>query len=422
MPCENPLAVSMEKLKIIAFTHKTLDLSDLGKLHIESNETAQRLRPLKAIFGIEEVMILSTCNRIEFLISHQETISNEQLEKYLNAIYPSITPNDILHFVSKALIFEGEEALRHLFSVASSLDSMVVGEREIITQVRNAYNLCRQNNLTGDMIRLVIQNTVECAKKVYTLTNIARNPVSVVSLAYRKLRELHVKLDAKFLIVGAGITNTTMSKYLMKHGFTNFAVFNRSLKNAENLANDLSAKAYPLAELKNYSGGFDVIVTCTGSSEPIITREIFNSLVSNSPERLNTPYIVIDLAIPNDLDEEILKSYDVNLIAVKNLQDIAMKNIAERAKELSSCEIIIEAGIADFKKEFKERKVELAMSEVPKKVKEIREMALNEVFLKDIENLNPQSKETLDRVIAYLEKKYISMPMKMAKEVMLSQI
>lgn len=407
----------MNNLKVLAFTHKALELSDLGKLHLEEEEMGNRLRGLKSNFGIEEVMMLSTCNRIEFLFSLQGNISDEAIKGCLRTVYPSLEEDEILHFVSKTSVYKGEEALRHLFNVASSLDSLVVGEREIITQVRNSYEICRKNNLTGDLLRLVIQKTIECAKQVYTRTNIAKNPVSVVSLAYRKLKSLNVKLDARFILVGAGVTNTTMAKYLKKHGFSNFVVFNRTVEHGEKLAGELNAPAFPLAELGNYRNGFDVIVTCTGSSGAIITKEIYQNLVGNDTSRK----IVIDLAVPNDLDPEILKSYDVNLIAVNNLQEIAQKNLAERQGELTSCRVIIEDNIREFDREFRERKVELAMRQVPEKIRNIREVALNEVFAKDVGKLDPQSKETLDKVISYLEKKYISMPMKMAKEILIEE-
>jgi glutamyl-tRNA reductase len=208
-----------------------------------------------------------------------------------------------------------------------------------------------------------------------------------------------------------------MAKYLKKHGFTDFVVFNRTLTNAEKLARDLSGKAFPLSELGNYKKGFDVIVTCTGANDVIITKEMYSSLVGNDKGRK----VVIDLAVPNDLDEEILKNHDVNLIAVNTLTEIAKKNLLEREKELSACEKIIAQNIEEFHKEIKERKVELAMSDVPRKVKEIRETAVNEVFAKEIGMLDVSSKETLDKVIAYLEKKYISVPMKMAKEILIDE-
>ncbi len=408
----------MNHLKIIAATHKNFDINDIGKFHIDEKEWGNRLAALKKNSGVEELMFLSTCNRVEFLLNTNREIDKDFVNKFIASVYPEIKTKDAERTISSALVFEGEEALKHLFHVASSLDSLVVGEREIITQVRNAYELCKKLDLTGDLLRIVIQKTIECAKKVYTHTNISRNPVSVVSLAYRKLRDLNVKLDAKFLIIGSGVTNSTMAKYLKKHGFTDFVVFNRTLVNAEKLAKDISAKAFPLSELKSYKNGFDVIVTCTGSSEAIITQEIYSSLVGND----KTKKVVIDLAVPNDLDAEILKNHDVNLIAVSNLQEIADKNLKEREKELAACEKIIDENIDLFRKEIKERKIELAMSDVPRKVKEIRETAVNEVFAKEIGKLDVSSKETLDKVIAYLEKKYISVPMKMAKEILITEV
>ncbi|MEK6615005.1 MAG: glutamyl-tRNA reductase [Bacteroidota bacterium] len=408
----------MNNFKIIAITHKNFDISDVGKFHIEESEWHKRLSDSKIIMGIHELMFLSTCNRVEFLLNTSKEIDKEFVTKFILSVYPEIKAEETEKVISSSLIFEGEGALKHLFNVASSLDSLVVGEREIITQVRNAYEVCKKLNLTGDLIRIAIQKTIECGKKVYTHTNISRNPVSVVSLAYRKLRELQVKLDSKFLIIGSGVTNTTMAKYLKKHGFTNFVVFNRTIANAEKLTNELGGKAFSLSELKNYKNGFDVIVTCTGASGHIITKDIYSSLIGNDKSRK----VVIDLAVPNDLDEEILKNYDVNLIAVNNLLEIAKKNLQKREKELSSCEKIIDENIEEFRKQFKERTVELAMSDVPRKVKEIRETAVNEIFAKDIEQLDAPSKETLDKVIAYLEKKYISVPMKMAREILMEEV
>lgn len=406
----------MNTIRIIAFTHKITDINDIGKLHIEETALQGRLQFLKHYAGLDELLYLSTCNRVEFIISNNEDINNPFLKKFFAAFNPDWTPADISWAIENAQVFEGDEALRHLFNVASSIDSLVVGEREIITQVRNAYEKCSVLNLTGDLIRLAIKRTVEAAKDVYTHTNIARNPISVVSLAYRKLKELNVKQDARFLIIGSGITNTTMAKYLKKHQFANFTIFNRTLVNAQKLADELNGKAFLLTELKNYKEGFDIIVTCTGASESIITPEIYRSLVAEDKSKK----VVIDLAIPNDLDAEILNNYDVNLIAINNLQEVAKENLQAREQEMQACNIIIERNIIEFKQVLKTRKVELAMSEVPKKMKEIREIA-NEVFAKEILSLDSGSKEVLDKILSYMEKKYISVPMKMAKEILLSR-
>lgn len=407
----------MNKIKILAFTHKATDINDIGKLHIDAKQLQVRLQYLKEKANLDELLYLSTCNRVEFIFSNNQTINKSFLINFFSAFNPDWKEEEINWAIKNAQLFESEEALRHLFNVASSIDSLVVGEREIITQVRNAYEKCNEYNLTGDLIRLAIKSTVVAAKDVYTHTNIAHNSISVVSLAYRKLRELNVKQDARFLIIGSGTTNTTMAKYLKKHKFSNFTIFNRTIENAKKLAEELNSQIYTLAELKNYKKGFDIIITCTGASKTIITPAIYKSLVGKDASRK----VVIDLAIPNDLDPAILNNYDINLIAINNLQDIAKENLMAREQELIACNVIIEKNISEFKQVLKTRKVELAMSEVPKKIKEIRETA-NEVFAKELLNLNSESKEVLDKILSYMEKKYISVPMKMAKSILIEDI
>ncbi len=405
----------LQRIKIIAFTHKTTDINDIGKFHMDESDLKPRLETLKSEMGIDELLYLSTCNRVEFILSTAVAIDEPFLKKFFPAFDPDMSAAEVSWSMQNAQVFEGDAALNHLFSVASSIDSLVVGEREIITQVRNAYEQCNALGLTGDLIRIAIKSTIEVAKEVYTNTNIARNPVSVVSLAYRKLRALNVKSDARFLIIGSGVTNTNMAKYLKKHEFANFTVFNRTLENAQKLAGELNGKAFPLSELENYKGGFDIIVTCTGAAESIITPAIYKSLVGDDKAKK----VVIDLAIPNDLDSEILNNYDVNLIAVNNLQEVAKENLQAREQEMEACTVIINRNIEGFKQILKTRKVELAMSEVPRKVKEIRELAINEVFAKELSNMDAGSKEVLDKILLYMEKKYISVPMKMAKDILI---
>lgn len=404
----------MERIKIIAFTHKTANLNDIGKLHIQEDALKYRLEALKKAAALDELFYLSTCNRVEFILSTSKHIDAPFLNDFFAAFDPTWNTAQLNWAVETAQVFTGDDALRHLFYVASSIDSLVVGEREIITQVRNAYEICNEIGITGDLIRLAIKKTIEAAKEVYTHTNIAKNPVSVVSLAYRKLRALNVKQDARFLIIGSGVTNSTMAKYLKKHQYSNFTIFNRTLGNAQKLAAELNGKAYPLTELTNYKEGFDIIVTCTGASGSIITKEIYTSLLGDDQNKK----VVIDLAIPNDLDAEILNSYDINLIAINNLQEVAKENLLAREEELEACKVIVEKNIDDFKQIVRTRKVELAMSEVPEKIKAIRETA-NGVFAKELDALDANSKEVLDKILAYMEKKYISVPMKMAKEILI---
>jgi glutamyl-tRNA reductase len=407
----------LDKFHSIAFTHRNLDVKDLGLLPIDESKQLERLAHLKSAMNLTELMFLSTCNRVEFIFCSDDTVSTPFLIQFFESIYPEFSNEQKEHFAERADVFKGTNAVEHILSVASSIDSMVIGEREIITQVRNAFDFSRKLNLTGDFIRLVMRHTIETAKRVYTETSIATKPVSVVSLAYHKLREMNIPLDARMMIIGAGATNTTMSRFLRKHGFKNFVVFNRTLTKAESLAKDLNGKAFGLEALEHYEGGFDVIISCTGSDSHIITPEFYKKILIGEESRK----VVIDIAVPQDLHPEILSNHAVTHISVDFLQKISNENLKVRSNEIQHVEEIISEALFDFKHLQKVRNVELAMREVPLKVKEIRATAMNEVFKNDLESLDENSKEVLDKIISYMEKKYMSMPMIMAKEILIKK-
>ncbi len=404
----------LETLYTFAFTHRNLDLDQVGLLHIDASEQKSRLASVKENFGCKELMYLSTCNRVEFTIVSDQNVS---ISEFIKLLYPEINHEDHLKLASNADVYSHEDAVKHLLYVASSIDSMIVGEREIITQVRNAFESSRSNGLTGDFIRLLVKKAIETAKKVYTETNISKKPISVVSLAYQKLKSLNIALDSRFLIVGAGLTNTTMCKFLKKHGFTNFVVFNRSLENGQNLAIELEAASYSLNELSDYNKGFDVLITCTGANNPIIDQTIYHSLLNGEESRKT----IIDIAIPRDVDVDVVSNHDLRYISIDLLQKISDDNLKVRSKEVVQVKKILSIAIQDFADLTKERNVELAMKDVPQQVKEIRRAAMSEVFKQDIENMDPETREVLDKVLGYVEKKYISGPMKLAKEIILKK-
>jgi glutamyl-tRNA reductase len=217
-------------------------------------------------------------------------------------------------------------------------------------------------------------------------------------------------------MIGAGMTNSNMAKFLKKHGYKNFTVFNRTVEKAEALATDLKGAGFGLDTLKTFDKGFDIIITCTGAEQAIITPEVYESLLQGETSRK----VVIDIAIPHDLDAEIVKKQNVTHISIDYLQKISDKNLQERSKEIIHVEQILSEAVETFMQIHKMRKVEIAMREVPNMVKDIRSTAMNEVFKRELDSLDDESKEVLDKIIGYMEKKYMSMPMKLAKEIMLN--
>ena len=406
----------MKYLKVIAFTHKQIELKELGKLVICQENLADKLREVKAEFGISEIFYLATCNRVEFVMLTPQTVDKAFAAKFIDKLNIGMCPHHMGTFIDAALIYEDKEALNHLLRTSCSLESLVVGEKEILAQLRKAYEQCREAGLTGDGMRMFMSCVVKTAKEVYTNTNISKNPISVVSLAYRKLNNLKLCSNARILIIGAGETNQNISKYLQKHKFSNFAVFNRTLAKAEKLAADLNGEAFDLEALKSYNKGFDVIITCTSAVEPIITTEIYTSLLNGETTRKT----IVDLAIPNDTAPEVLEQFPVNFIEVHSLTEVAKRNLQERYQELVHAEAIIENNICEFLQQLKQRRIEVAMRCVPEKIKEIRNTAINSVFADEVQGMDQQSREVLERVINYMEKKYISVPMVMAKDILIN--
>ncbi len=405
---------TLKYLKVIAFTHKQIELKELGRLVVCQDHITPMLQHVRNQFQIPEIFYLATCNRVEFVMATSQPVDKAFAKKFIAALNMGLCPFYVDTVLDGVAVYEDKEALTHLLRTSCSMESMVVGEKEILAQLRKAYESCKEAGLTGDYLRLIMGCVVKTAKEVYTNTNISKNPISVVSLAYRKLKDLKQCSNARILIVGAGETNRNISKYLQKHKFSNFAVFNRSLDKAQQLAADLNGEAYSLEELKNYHKGFDVLITCTSATEPLITPEVYTTLLNGETGKKT----VVDLAIPNDVAPAVIEQFPVNYIEVTSLNEIAKKNLQERHLELVHAEKIIEQNLAEFIPQLRQRRIEVAMRQVPEKIKEIRHMALNNVFASELETMDQHSREVLEKVISYMEKKYISVPMVMAKEIM----
>ena len=407
----------MEYLKVIAFTHHHIDLKSLGKLVICDQSLDGRLKNIQNELPVSEIFYIGTCNRVEFVFLTKEKTDKEFVTRFLTVLDMGLPPEFMERFLDNVTVYENEEAFNHLLRTSCSLESLVVGEKEILPQIRKAYENCRDAGFTGDYMRMIMDRVVKTAKEVYTHTNISKNPVSVVSLAYRKLKELNVAPNPRVVIIGAGETNLNLAKYLSKHKFSNFSVFNRTLSKAESLAEELNGKAYPLSALENFTEGFDVIITCTGSTEPIINEALYAKLLNGDKAKK----VIVDLAIPNDVAPAVIHNNPVYYIEVESLKEVARKNIQERYNELVHAEDIISANITEFLMVLKQRRIELAMQEVPRKIKEIKNTALNGVFADEISQMDEASREVLERVMNYMEKKCISVPMVMAKEILVKQ-
>jgi glutamyl-tRNA reductase len=307
------------------------------------------------------------------------------------------------------------DALSHLYSVAGSIDSLVVGEHQILGQLREAYDRNLEWGLTGDNIRLAVQNAILAAKGVYSNTRIGDKPVSIVSLAIQQMLRAHVHKDDRVLIVGAGQTNQLVGKFLLKHEFTDVRVFNRTLLKAQELAANLNGAAFPLDRLPEHRGGFDCLIVCTGSTEPIVDASLYEKLLNGESGRK----VVIDLSIPHNVDPEVSEKFDVQYIEIEGLRILAKENLAFREQEVSRAKHLLDNYLQEFPTIHKQRQLEIALRSLPTEIKAVKSRALNDVFRKEVETLDDHTRDLVERMLAYMEKKCIGIPMKAAREALI---
>ncbi len=407
----------LENYKILTITHRNTNLNKLGKYVIQE-PTKEKLEALKAHFGFEELMYLSTCNRVFYFFNSSKTFSTDFQKDFFQYINPSLANGSLSCLPEIVEYFDGREALNHLFEVAASMNSLVVGEREILRQLREAYEQSLAWGLTGDTIRLAMKTAIESAKAVYAKTRIGEKPVSVVSLAIQKLLASKTAKDARILLIGAGQTNKLVSKFLNKHSFTTVTVFNRTLEKAESLANLVgSGQAYSLDSLNEYKNGFDCMIICTGATKAIVDPSLYAQLLQEEDDEK----LVIDLAIPNNVEQAVVDQFNINYVEIEDLRQLAAENMSFREKEVEHGKKIILKKLEAFQILFKERQIELAMQAVPAEIKKVKAHAINTVFKKDLENVDSNTLELLERMMDYMERRCISIPMVAAKKSLLDK-
>ena len=404
----------IENYKVITVTHHNLDVVDIANFYVNADSPEARFKKLSAVketFLIEEMIYLETCNRVTYFLFGDVELNKSFLSEFFAAANEELgspTLESISKFVS---IYEGDQALKHCFELASSMDSLVVGEREIFRQFRTAYDQSKAHGLCGDYMRLLENAAVKTAKTIYNTTKIGEKPLSIVSLGIKALLESNNDPNQRLLLVGSGETNTLAGKFLKKNNFNNVTIYNRSLNNAEALSEMLNAKAFHLNELSNVDH-FDTIIVCTGAHKAIIDEKLYTQMLKGSKDQK----LIIDLAVPRNVSEEVIKDYNVNYVDIDALKVISDENLVFRKSEVEKARPIIKDQIKEFKSTFQRRHVEKALSRIPQEVKAVKAKAISEVYKSRLEALDEESLALVTEMMNYMEKKCISIPMKAAKE------
>lgn len=405
----------LENFKILTVTHKQAPLNVIGDFVIKTagpEALRSELESIKAQFGFSEFCYLSTCNRVLYFFVTEHPLDTFFAAHFFQRINGHLPLSTLESIDDTALMLEGEAAIQHLLEVAASIDSMVIGERQILGQLREAYDTCHSWGLTGDYIRLAIQNAVMAAKEIYAQTRIGDKPISIVSLAIQKLLRANLPKQARILLVGAGQTNALVAKFLNKHHFTHVTVFNRSIEKAQALSDLISGTpAQALTALPAYTAGFDCMIVCTGATEALITPELYAQLLAGDTDKK----VVIDLSLPNNVARETVEQFNIQYIEIENLRQLAKENLAFREQEINKARVYLKRHLAEFPDQLRQRKLELALSTVPTEIKAVKAKAINEVFKKEVEALDQPTRDLIEQMLTYMEKKCIGIPMKAAR-------
>lgn len=405
----------IDNYKVITVTHHNLNVHEIGNFYIHPTEGQSKnevILNIKKSNGITELIYLETCNRVSYIIYGNADIDKEWMQNFFAIINPDLDQHIRKSLQKFVTIYEGEQAIKHVFELASSMDSLVVGEREIFSQLRAAYKHDYELGTTGDFLRLLENMTVATAKTIYNKTKIGEKALSIVSLAVRALLERQPDPSQKVLLIGSGETNSLVGKFLKKYNFKNVEIYNRSLDNATSLSQLLDAPSHHLNELSE-AHDFDIVFICTSAQKVIIDLPLYKKMLNGNIDKK----IIIDLSIPRNVSEEVVDYCNVEYIDIQSLKDIAEENLAFRKNELKKARPIIREQLSAFRRRLHNRQIEKAMSKLPHELSSIKDRALQSVYKKRVEALPDEAKDLVMEMMDYMEKKCVASTMRLSKEI-----
>jgi glutamyl-tRNA reductase len=369
----------------------------IGALHLDAEKKPEQLAEWKKVLELDGLVYLSTCNRVEFIFSDETYFCTGRMHRLLQAF--QIDWNQLGQFTSSVKTYRGEEAMTHLLRVACGLESMVLGEREIITQLREAFDCSTSLRIAGDQLRITGRLLIETAKRIFTETAIGAKPVSVNSLGWHCMKEWKLPLEAPILMIGAGQTNRNVARFMTDSGYQNVTILNRTFETAKKLAAECNWNCEPLDTLPTHlKNGPKAIVICTSSLEPILDAQEARHLPAG-------PLYILDLGLPADTSAAFRMREETTLVDLNVLHQKIDANLAVRKAAIDGCEIHIQKALSQYRDRLQQRQVELAMRDLPSTISAIRETALGEIFAQDLSRLDEDTRELIDRIVQYMEKK-----------------
>ncbi|MBS82873.1 MAG: glutamyl-tRNA reductase [Gammaproteobacteria bacterium] len=326
-------------INVIGLNHKTASINIREKLIFNSENIPLALKQIKQIDGVNEALILSTCNRTE--IYTENSVDNKKVFDWLNK------QENIKDCLPYTYNYENEDAINHLFHVASGMDSMVIGEVEILGQVKEAYKLANKSKTITSGLKRLFEFAFSVAKNIRTNTDIGSNPISFMFTSITLIKKIFKTIeDKKSLLIGSGEMISLAIKYLQSNKISQITLSTRNREKGERMAQENHCRFARLQDLNQVIMENDIIITSTSSSIPIIGKGIIESAIKN---KNNKSIVIIDLGVPRDVEPEITDLDGVYLYTVDDLGKVIENNYKIRQQAFIQAEKIISYKIVEFK-------------------------------------------------------------------------
>jgi glutamyl-tRNA reductase len=331
-------------LILIGMNHKTAPLEIRESLSLACGDSINPLIEIMNIPQIKEAIYLSTCNRVEVLAhAVDEESAVEKLKSFIFN-HGNLSPDDMARCL---YLYYNHDAVRHLFRVASSIDSMVMGEPQILGQVKDAYRTAVEHNASGIMLNKIIHHAFRTAKRVRTETGIASNAISVSFAAVELAKKIFGNLQGKtILLIGAGEMSELAAKHLLNYGVEKIFITNRTYARAVQMADNFHGTAVDFEKLQEKIHDVDMIISSTGAPGYVIDVSMITASLRRRKNRL---LFLIDIAVPRDIDPAVGEIDNVYLYNIDNLQEIVDGNLQIRKKEAEKAEAIIDEEVTNYR-------------------------------------------------------------------------
>ncbi|MBS1113237.1 MAG: hemA [Nitrospirae bacterium] len=392
------------KVFVVGLNHKIADVDVREKLAFQGDKLAEGLMRFRELPGIQEAMILSTCNRVELYANIQDTQqASDSVKAFLSAFH-----NINRSSLDRSLyIYDDSEAAKHVFRVAASLDSMVIGEPQILGQLKDAFELALSKKTTGILLNKLMKKAISVAKRVRTETKIAENAVSISFAAVELAKKIFTDLSRRvFMLLGAGEMAELAAKHLIGNGVREVLVSNRTFDRACDLAKEFKGRPVKFEDFILEMVRTDIMICSTGAPHYILTK---NQMQKVMKERKQRQVFIIDISVPRNIDPEINDLENVYLYNVDDLQGVVNSNMFERQKEAEKAEKIIAEELETF------LRWQASLDSVPtiialrEKAEEIRKEELDKLFSK-IQDMGEKEKEAIEYMATAIMNKLIHPP------------